>query len=272
MTAACAPTPPPVVCDSPPEWLRSQVVVIARWDYPDVTAAGEGVGLDLDARVSDGRGRECTDEPDWVSPISGATGIDNQVGAYVVGLLSGGAFGQFTASQTATGQGLYAVEIDVALEEAGTTRASVALLRLGPVPGGPAEIMDGRLVAGQEFVLHERTAARRLSCASDAILVSFGDLDLPVGAPFGLLQLRDATFRLTPASDGAISFAEVGGAVGIRDLVPVFELALAGTGFGVDELSVRSIARPDLAPDGTGSCRQVSLGATVELVPATVTE
>ena len=76
---------PPDVPGSP----SRLVFVLAYADIPEITPDGLGVGLDLDGRVSDGTGAECTDDVDYTSPITGAPGVDNQFAAYVAGLLAG---------------------------------------------------------------------------------------------------------------------------------------------------------------------------------------
>ena len=123
-----APARPP--CDELRGRLGSQSLVIAVWRHDQVTTTGLAPGIDLDFMDSDGTGPECTDDVDFVSPLRGAPGVDNQYAAYLLGALDGpsgtGGLNAAVAAELARGLSLQGLEIRVVASDAAPHDEAVA--------------------------------------------------------------------------------------------------------------------------------------------------
>lgn len=241
--------------------VRSQVLVISAWRY---TFPDSVPGIDLDHVVSEGLGASCTDAADFVSPVSGAPGVDNQFGTLVVplleGMLSGGSFSAAILEQLLRGEHVLGIEL---VSDASGLAGHLLVLE----PADPL-IADARgaLEAGQRFVVVSRGEGVALCLGAGGLGFVVSSIEIPMGDPLGSLRVEGPRIRLLTELDGSIRQGELGGTLPLGSLVDSF----GALGVSIDEATVRAVTQPDLLPRFDGTCEGVSLGVGLELVPAVV--
>lgn len=265
--------PGPALPDAPgPTTSSTLTFVVSAIRIPEATPAGALVGFDLDGRSSDGAGEGCVDGNfDFVSSISGAHGVDNQLGATLAPLLTGeigGSYDVFTRGEIAAGRYLVAVQITGV---DGRDDADVGV-RLGiavPFGGAPVVGFDERLVPGQTFSASWRAPSTgRIS--GGRLHVTLAELEIPIGRDdvrgvTVVLPLEDVVIEADVGA--ALGRGEGGGSTPVRTLVDVVQ----SLGFDVTDDLIRSVASPDLRPDASGEiCDAVSGGFAFEAASAIV--
>lgn len=259
-------TPPP----PPPEETNTYIVSTA--DIPvvvDGAAGREAVGFNLDDRIDDGvTDLTCEGAEDFTSPLSGETGVDNQLAANVIGLLEsmldGGvpgaieeqiAAGTFLLLMTVTSNGLV-----------NDTSVTVHLW-LGTAPAAGVTVgADGRVTPGQSFtemadlgtVTTARITAGRLSVDADEL-----PLNLSIDGNSISLTLVEAHITGLITATG-ITSGEIGAQIQVADIVAL----TTELGLPVDEGTVRTIAQPDLDIDASMVCQAISTGLSFSAVSA----
>ena len=310
VSAACGAPEPAVIAESTHRY------VVSALDIPDVTAEGVAVGFNLDAYtddprtparedVDDGTGPECTDEQDFVSPITGEEGVDNQLSAYVIGLIagmlgSGGvagamleqiAAGRFLLVLDVTSNGLVddeTVSVHLFLAAppgpacdnatmvcpAGSACPGAATVAgpgmCGPTTGAAvAPATTGRVVPGQAFV--ETTSLATVDATITDGRLEFAAPLIPVPLVIDtsliVLPLREARVAGDLSPDGtSLTNGEIGARMQGSDLKALSEVG-GCPGFDSCMESWR-IAHPDLDMDASMVCQAVSAGLSFDAVHA----
>jgi hypothetical protein len=238
--------------------------VLTTADLPAADPLGHLVGFDLDALPGTGAGMRCDDALDFVSPISGATDVDNQLAASV--LPDRPDVRALFEAEAAAGRTLLVLE--VADIDSFTRDESIAVrvisARLGP--GTEAPLLEGgRLSSEQTFVMgsvvtlvtEARIVNHRLEMRADAL-----PLSLSIGAPASPVSftMRDAVLSATIDAFG-LHDGELGARISVADLVA---LASAFDTAATEE-TIRAALSPDLSPNADGTeCDGVSAGLTFE--------
>jgi hypothetical protein len=246
--------------------------VVSTADVPEVSADNEAPGFDLDGAPGTAATDACNDAPDFTSPITGAANVDNQLSANVIGLLAGmldmGVAGAIE-EQIAAGSFLLMMEVVDIDAFTNDTNVDVRII-LGQLPAGTTMAMvgaDGRLTPGQTFeqmtVLATITGAEisggRIEVAADSLPIS-----LAVDGMNLTLTLRQARIA-ADISMGGLARGEIGAQLSVTDIVTL----AAMFGLGVDEMTIRGVAQPDLDPNADGSiCNAISAGLTFEATTA----
>jgi hypothetical protein len=248
--------------------LRSQVVLVGLFTH-DRPMTDRGVmfapGVDLDDHVDDGDDTSCTAEPDFVSTISAENGVDNQYAVTLLQLLEMDdprGMTQLVAAQLATGDILYALEIDAS---AGVT-PEVTLLRVDAT--APLTVdTTGTLEGGQSFTVVSRASAMPLCLPGGDLEAVLPMLELPLGPALLSRPVGDVHFRLVVDDDGLVRRGELGASVAFSTVMTVFETLAPEL---ASETIVRGVTHFDLDPSPSGQCDAVSLGLGLVLVPATI--
>lgn len=246
--------------------------IVSTADVPEVNAAEEAPGFDLDGLPGVAATDRCDDAVDYTSPITGAANVDNQLSANVIGLLGGMLKSGVTGAieeQIAAGTFLLLMEVNDIDSYTNDGSVSVRLI-LGALPAGTTMAMvgaDGRLTAGQTFtsmtVLAEIDGAEidggRFEVAADSL-----PLSLAVDGMDLTLTLNEARIAANISETG-LSDGEIGAQLAVSDLVNLANMF----GLGVDEMTIRGVAQPDLDPNADGSvCNAISAGLTFEATTA----
>jgi len=246
--------------------------IVSTADVPEVNADDEAPGFDLDGAPGVAASDRCDDALDYTSPITGAANVDNQLSANVIGLLGGMLDGGVTGAieeQIAAGTFLLLMEVNDIDSYTNDGSVNVRLI-LGQLPAGTTMAMvgaDGRLTAGQTFesmtVLAEIDGAEidggRFEVAADTL-----PLSLAVDGMDLTLTLNEARIAANISETG-LSDGEIGAQLAVSDLVNLANMF----GLGVDEMTIRGVAQPDLDPNADGSvCNAISAGLTFEATTA----
>ena len=159
--------------------------VVNTADVPEPDAMDRLPGFDLDSANGTAATDRCDDALDFTSPITSAGGVDNQLGANVIGLLASmlpaGVAGSIE-EQIAAGTFLLLMEVSDINSFNNDSSVNVTLF-LGALPAGTTMAMvggDGRLTAGQTFtsmttlatVTGAAIVGGRLTVAADSLPLS----------------------------------------------------------------------------------------------------
>ncbi len=247
------------------------IVNTADIPEPDFTS-GRVPGFNLDGEDSTGTSERCDDTPDFVSSVTGARGVDNQIGGNVIGLLGEmfGPDGVQGAFREQIAAGSFLLLFEVADIDSFNDDASVRVrLLLGAFDGTIMLDRSGLVAPGQTFT------SMRVLATIPVAAISGGRLDIEAPSLPLTLEVNGSaiTLNLTQARLGGTISAtgmtdgEIGGEISMANLVNLGE-ALDPVTFTEDLL--RSIALPDLdpSPDGT-RCDAVSAGLTFRATTAT---
>ena len=262
---------PPLDGSAPP---RRLAFVFAAADFPEISPDGrELVGLNLDGRISDGTGLACTEEQDYVSPITGVSGVDNQFASQVAPLLRSmlgpeGWAGAFAGS-FARGDALIVLELTDVDSLASDSMLDVHAFFGRPSEGG-APLLDatGRLRPGQRFAVAEELGRGRGAIVEGRLEATLPllPLRLPLGGALFELPLHELSLT-ADVTASSLSEGEAGGSLAVADFVRAVEVL----GLGIDEATVRAVAHPDLELDpATGECGAISTALRFDAVSAIV--
>jgi hypothetical protein len=245
--------------------------VVSRLDAPEPTAMMVP-GFDLDGAPGM-TGSRCDERaPDLTSSVTGAPNVDNQLGANFAPILDAAITGGFAVGvrrRIATGSYLIVLQLTDVDDYTSDGRVGALFVRAGLPAGTSTPMLDGvgELSPGQAFdqrgVFWRGDLAivdGRVSWSSEALPL---ELDRGDGVQAGFI-LRDVRWAADVSASG-LTRGEIGGRIDFRDLVAF----TAESGLGVDEMTVRGIAMPDLVPNSDGSrCDGVSAGFSFSAVSA----
>jgi hypothetical protein len=240
--------------------------VLTTADVPEVNADNETPGFDLDGRPGTAATDRCDDAPDFTSPITGATDVDNQLSANLVGLFGGmlprGVSGAYEDA-FAAGEGLIGLVVDGVDSRLSDPLVVVHVYTVTTESGAPPALGGGRIAPGQRFVVSDDLGGSVGHISGGWLEATFDRLPLPGSFALSLRRVRiGGQFGPTARWTG-----EIGGTLTVTDVV---ELATA-FGLGVDELTIRGVAQPDLSPSADGAtCAEISAGLTYEAVEALI--
>jgi len=275
--------------------LRSEALV------GDAEAA---FGIDLDMRV-DGTAGSCTDQDDYVSPITMDRGIDNIFAYYVVPLLDGitGGDGWDGEVAHALEDGSHALVLEVTAVpgdacarrvHAWTARAMDAAvpsatcasttddttcddLDRAACQWHPATGTCAGIAAGQTWLavvdlgeVDATLVAGRLRTTAFPRIPIVPELAPPVGA--APIDLHGVIFE-ADLHDDALSRGELGGAIHVSDAIDWFNTNIVAlTGWSrTDPATFTAVVPPDLAPSADGhSCADFSAGFGFTAIAATL--
>lgn len=266
--AACT-TDPGV--DNPDDGM-TVTYVVSTADVPEVNADNEAPGFDLDGAAGTAATDRCDDAIDYTSPVTGAANVDNQLSANVIGLVAGMLdMGVAGAIEEQIAAGSFLLMMEVVDVDSFTNDGSVSVrIILGRLPAGTTMAMvgaDGRLTAGQTFesmtvlatIADAEISGGRIEVAADTLPIS-----LAVDGMNLTLTLRQARIA-ADISTGGLSRGEIGAQLSVADIVSLAMMF----GLGVDEMTIRGVAQPDLDPNADGSvCNAISAGLTFEATTA----
>jgi hypothetical protein len=259
----CGPTEMMMV-DPPGGPVYTYIVNTADVPEADMTT-GRIAGFNLDGVDSTGASERCDDAPDFVSSVTGTSGVDNQLGGNVIGLLGDmlGAGGVQGAVREQIASGAFLLLFEVSDVDSFNNDPSVSVrLLLGGFSGTIMLDGDGLVAPGQTF-----TSMRVLATIPSAAIVggrlSIEAPSLPLtldvdgnSITLNLVQARvGGTISATGMTDG-----EIGAQISVAEIVTLGEMLAPGT---ITEDLVRSVALPDLAPNADGTqCEAISAGLT----------
>lgn len=268
-TVACGPGTEPG--DDPDDGMTiSYIVSTADVPEPDMTT-GNLPGFDLDGMNSAGTSDNCNDAPDFTSSISGATGVDNQLGANVIGLLGDmlGPDGVQGAVREQIASGSFLLILKVHDIDNFNNDESVSVdLVLGAASGAITLGSDGLIAPGQTF-----TSMRALGTISGAsisggrLTVSADTLPLTLAVSGNEVTLNLTSARISGTITAtAMTRGEIGAQISVAEIVTLGEMLAPGT---ITEDLVRSVAMPDLDPSADPTvCDAISAGLTFEATTA----
>lgn len=247
--------------------------IVNTADVPEADmTTGRIPGFNLDGVDSSGASDRCDDAPDFVSSVSGAAGVDNQLGGNVIGLLGDmlGPDGVQGAVREQIAAGSFLLLLEVSDVESFNNDPDVSVrLILGAFAGTIMLDGDGLVAPGQTF-----TSMSVLATIPSAAIVGGR---LTVEAPSLPLTLdvdgNSITLNLVEARVGGTISAtgmtdgEIGAQISVAEIVTLGEMLAPGT---ITEDLVRSVALPDLDPNADGTvCDAISAGLTFAATTAT---
>jgi hypothetical protein len=248
------------------------IYVVNTADVPEVDAENRAPGFDLDGAPGAAATDRCDDAIDYTSPVTGAANVDNQLSANVIGLVAGMLMGGVPGAieeQIAAGTFLLMMEVSDVDSFNNDSSVSVRLI-LGALPAGMTMAMvgaDGRLTPGQSFtsmtvlatIPEAEINGGRIEIASDSLPLSLDVMGMSL-----TLTLRQARIAADISATG-LSRGEIGAQLSVADIVSLAMMF----GLGVDEMTIRGVAQPDLMPNADGSvCDAISAGLTFEATTA----
>ena len=248
--------------------------VLSSMNIETTMPPGSAYGIDLDGRVGGVPGT-CTDAIDFTSPITGATGVDNQFSNLfpIIDTLVG-ARGEDAVIRNGIIAGRIAVVLVVDDLNSYTNDNAVRVrLVMGRIVPGMTLLTDATGTAlapgasfqvGSELGTYPATITNgRLAFTSTAPLPLFV---LPQGS--SPMPLRNTRFeaRITAT---ALYEGQLGGEITVDDVVAW----LVDGGAIADRASIEALLRPDLEPDADGAhCAGASAGAEFAGVLASLLE
>ncbi len=262
--AACKPPPDDSITSEP----ESGTVVLARAVEFAGGADGVSEGFDLDNAVTARGDNTGCGIQDYTSP-NGAPGIDNAFASLMPVIAATGGQALPDLVQNAVTSGELLLLFAMSPEDAdGCIPIEVARGGSAPMIG-----TNGLILPGQTFEIDRTQPSANVTCAhkqpDGSVLGSGLTLRLPLHVFDETIDLSmtDGTVSLTDNGDGTfhgvvsggVSTAEVNANVQGFDAIPS---ALVGAiGAALNQIA-------DLAPDGSGTCQQMSTSIVFEGVPA----
>lgn len=252
-----------------------QQAVIAQLGFGVMDSQGRAPGFDLDGIVSVGRDEESCYQPDFVDP-EGREGVDNQLARLwpALAALTGDAVDGFIQSAIHDGRLLLVLDLQ-GFDDSRDDDCLDARLLLGA--GDPHLGTDGFIFSGQTFEEDPTVPASVAAHAAieDGVLtagpfervqvqVRIFDLDAPLNVRGALLRARlSEDGSIEGVFGGSVEIDEIYGLVADRTDVPDTVKSVMRT--QLDD-------RADLAPDGAGACRAISVSVVLRGVKAFLTD
>lgn len=250
-----------------PGMTVSYVVSSIRTDSHDTTGE-RAFGVDIDLQQNGPPGR-CDGQHDFRSPLTGATGVDNQLITLFTLIAGMGATeDDLLRSVVLSGEVLLGVQVSGVDSFTDDPSVTVHFARLRAADGTMLPIgSEGTLVGGGRYAVVEdlgayvgRITGGRLETRTTAALRL-----LPLMRVMASLRVSHLDFSVAIAP--TTLSGEMGGEVAVSELVD----QLGAIGLPVDLMTIESVVPPDLEPDAAGvHCAGISLGAAVDAVSATI--
>lgn len=245
---------------------QSESYVVSTIRIGDTGANGtDAFGLDLDGQIGGPPGR-CTDQPDFRSPISGATGVDNQMVNLFLLIATMGTDEdselRIALSSGALLLGIRVVDINSFAEDS-SVDVHLALLDVASGEMLPIDA-SGAIAPGGHYVVREELGTFRGMITNGNLEVSTSAAPrlLPLLGSTPSLRVSRLTLRAHITATGLTS-GELGGDVSVDDIVQT----LTAAGLPVDRTTIEGVVPPDLDPDASGfSCGGLSTGASITAV------